>query len=40
MTLENLLKIQRLQALKPDRLEIQRLLEAARRNLNDSRVEA
>ena len=40
MTLENLLKVQRLQALKPDRLEIQRLLEAAQRNLNDSRVEA
>lgn len=40
MTLENLLKVQRLQALKPDRLDIQRLLEAAQRNLNDSRVEA
>lgn len=40
MTLENLLKVQRLQALKPDRQDIQRLLEAARRNLRDSRVEA
>jgi hypothetical protein len=40
MTLENLLKIGQLKAHSTDRLEVGRLLEAARRNLTDAEVEA
>jgi hypothetical protein len=40
MTLENLLKIGQLKAHSTDRLEVGRLLEAARRNLADAEVEA
>lgn len=40
MTLENLLKIGQLKAHSTDRLEVGRLLEAARRNLIDAEVEA
>lgn len=40
MTLENLLKIGQLKAHSTDRLEVRRLLEAARRNLEDAEVEA
>lgn len=40
MTLENLLKIGQLKAHNTDRLEVRRLLEAARRNLEDAEVEA
>lgn len=39
MTLQNLLAIHRLQAHKPDAGGIRKLLEAARRNLVDARVE-
>lgn len=38
MTLENLLKIGQLKSHPPDRNEIQRLLQAARRNLADAEV--
>lgn len=38
MTLENLLKTGQLKSHDPDRKEIQRLLDAARRNLADARV--
>jgi hypothetical protein len=40
MTLENLLKIGRLKSHATDAVEIQRLLDAARRNLADAHVEA
>jgi hypothetical protein len=40
MTLENLLKIGQLKVHSTDRLEVGRLLEAARRNLTDAEVEA
>ncbi|MYN06476.1 DNA-binding protein [Pseudoduganella aquatica] len=40
MTLENLLKIGRLSLLAPSRDDIQRLLEAAKRNLADAKVDA
>lgn len=40
MTLENLLRIGQLKSHNPDAIEIQRLLEAARRNLADARVTA
>lgn len=40
MTLENLLKIGQLKVHSTDRLEVGRLLEAARRNLADAEVEA
>lgn len=39
MTLQNLLSIKRLQAHAADRTAIRKLLEAARRNLADARVE-
>ena len=39
MTLQNLLAIKRLQTHTPDRAAIRKLLEAARRNLTDARVE-
>ena len=40
MTLENLLKIGQLKIHSTDRSEVQRLLEAVRRNLNDAGVDA
>jgi uncharacterized protein (UPF0332 family) len=40
MTLENLLKIGHLKAHSTDRLEVGRLIEAARRNLTDAEVES
>jgi hypothetical protein len=40
MTLENLLKIGQLKSHATDSAEIQRLLDAARRNLADAHVEA
>lgn len=40
MTLENLLKIGRLSPLAPNRDDIQRLLDAAKRNLADANVSA
>jgi len=40
MTLENLLKIGQLKVHSTDRSEVQRLLEAVRRNLNDAGVDA
>ncbi len=40
MTLENLLKIGQLKTHSTDRSEVQRLLEAVRRNLNDAGVDA
>lgn len=40
MTLENLLRIGRLSALPPQRADILRLLDAAKRNLADAKVDA
>lgn len=39
MSLENLLKITKLQAYKPSRESVQRLLQAAARNIEDARIE-